>query len=59
VNSLLKLVAELQEAIKKITWAYDDEHLKCLIQEVEIYTLKERIKRLEHKLNLDQWLNEK
>jgi len=46
VNSILRLVAELQKSIEKITWAYDDEHLKCLIQEVEIYTLKERIKRL-------------
>ncbi len=53
---LLHVTKELETGLKKLDELYEKEHIKCLMHEVEIYTLRERIKKLEHQAYLDGWL---
>jgi len=56
IQDLLELVTKLQLSLKKLDALYEKEHVKCLMHEVEIYTLRERVKKLEHQMYLDGWV---
>jgi len=53
IQDLFPLLRELQLSLKKLDVLYEEERIKRLIQEVEIYMLKEQIKSLEHEALLN------
>lgn len=53
---LVDLVAELRDSVNRLHSRYEEEHTKCLILEVEVYRLRERIKKLDHQAYLDGWV---